>query len=427
MPEVVFFDYWTKGIRHFLPIANALKERGVDSLLLHVGSTRDKGVPPEETIQGLRCRDIRFYGRSLCSAIEREAPKVVLMLNMQTEDRILIRLCRARGIRSVFLMHGIYPIAEDYKKNSDLVDSAFGLWGRVRRIPKYIRLIVQYVMAMWEESIIEPLRISNYIYFWWLMRSPGATYNLAWPHKDAYADKALVYAEVYRRLFVETMKYPADRVVVVGNYNLDPLFPLLNKPNAHAEARGYVEELGVPTGKPAVTYMEGGYVAVGEGALGWSVQTVIDEIREVAKAVRAAGMHLIVKLHPVTDSKPFDAEFGSVNDIFILSNADLPRLVLGSLATLGHTSSTLMIPIACGRPLLVITFNPEIEKLGYYLRQGVAKRIGTPMELTDELRSLKSKGFQPQEQRTRFIKDFITYQDGRSQSRIIDEILKLLP
>jgi hypothetical protein len=152
---------------------------------------------------------------------------------------------------------------------------------------------------------------------------------------------------------------------------------------------------------------------------------VLDEIAAVAGAVKNAGMHLVVKLHPVTDPKPFIQAFRSHDGIHVLSQADLPKLILGCVATLGHTSSTLMFPIVCDRPLLIITFSHDVEQLGYYLRQGVGKGVASAQELTDELLRIQRRNSRMQTERNRFIADFVTYCDGRSHDRIASELLLL--
>ena len=90
MPKVVFFDYWLGGLsRVILPIADRLKNHGIDCTCVYLGSWSDPGVPAEQVVQGLLCRDIRFYGGSLQRAIECENPRLVITFNTRTVDRLL--------------------------------------------------------------------------------------------------------------------------------------------------------------------------------------------------------------------------------------------------------------------------------------------------------------------------------------------------
>lgn len=393
-------------------------------MLLHVGSTRDSNVPTEETLEGLLCRDVRYYGGSLVDAFDAESPRVVMLLNMQTEDRIMVRLCRAHGARSVFLMHGIYPDAEDVAANSRLADSIFGVRGRLRRFPKYLRLLRDYTRAFRRDSVFEALNPLNYAYFLRVAYSPGDTFGQRWVHKDGFADRALVYANAYRRLFVEDFGYPPERVSVVGNYNLDSLFRFLQRPDAEAEAARYLEEIGTPPDKRAIIFMEGGFTHPTNTPSGWSTASVLNEVIGVAKCARATGLHLVVKLHPVTDPTPFFEALKDRDDVTVLPQGDIHKLVLGSLATLGFTSSTLMLPIACGRPLIIVTFPPHVSDLQYYLKHDVATRARSEEELTAQLLDLTRKAYVVPPARAGYIEDYITYRDGQSEQRISAEIIE---
>jgi hypothetical protein len=425
MADVLFFDYWTKGIRHVLPTARALEKAGISCMLLHVGSTRERDVPAEETIDGLLCRDIQYYGGSLIRAFDAESPRVVMLLNMQTEDRIMVRLCRATGAKSVFLMHGIYPDAEDLAASSRLSDSAFGVRGRLLRVPKYLRLFRDYTNAFWRESIREGLNLSNYAYFLRVAYSPGDTYVQRWVHKDGFADRALVYGNAYRRLFVDALGYPPEHVTVVGNYNLDSLFRFARKPGAADEAERYLQQIGVPPhrGKRAIVFMEGGYTHPTNTPSGWSTQSVIAEAIGVANCARKAGLHLVVKLHPVTNPAPFVEALGSRDDVTVVQHCDTHKLVFGTIATLGFTSSTLMLPIACGRPLIIVSFPPHVSDLQYYLRHNIAMHARSESELTTLLLEITERPYVLPPARIKYIEDYITYDDGESEARIASEII----
>lgn len=426
MTDVLFFDYWTKGTRHFAAVCRELSRRGYSSMLLHVGSTRERRVPLEEVVDGILCRDFRYYGRSLPRAVSTERPRVIMTLNIQTEDRIINRLARAYGCWSVFLMHGLLPDEGDIQDHSAMVDSAFGLKQRLIRVPKYMRLFGQYLDAVRRESWRGLLDTDTYEFFARMAISPGLVTNLIWKHRDAYGDRALTYGEVYRRMFIERYGFPQDRVFVVGNYNLDPVFELVRSVEGAARSRAYIEDLGVPPGRPAVVYMEGGYVVPTYTPAGWSVEVVVGEAKEVAAAARDAGFHLIVKLHPVTDPAPFVEVFRGVTDVTVIQFADLGQLVLGTEATLGMASTTLMAPIACGRPLIIVAFPPHAHELNPYIRHAVGVKVTSRGALVDQLRRVRAGDSFATQARERFVADYMTYTDGQSHDRIVSHIVNLL-
>lgn len=426
MTDVLFFDYWTKGTRHFAEVSRELERRGYSSMLLHVGSTRAHGVPKEENVEGIRCRDFSYYGSSLPRAMAAERPRVVMTLNIQTEDRIINRLARAYGCWSTFLMHGLLPDEADIPAHTTLIDGAFGLKQRLIRIPKYANLFLQYLDAVRRESWAGLLDRETYEYFVRLAVSPGTVSHLSWRHRDAYCDRALLYGEVFRRMFINRYGFPSDRVVVVGNYNLDPLFGLVGSEDGAAQARAYVETLGVPVGQPAVVYMEGGYVVPTYTWAGWSVEVIVNEAREVASAAREAGLHLIIKLHPVTDPAPFMEAFRDVHDVTVIQFADLGKLVLGTSATLGFGSTTLMAPIACGRPLIVVAFPPQHEDQNLYVRHGAGVKVTTRASLVTQLHRVRAGESFSTVALEAFVAGYMTYTDGKSSERIMTNVLDLL-
>lgn len=422
--KVAFFNYWTKGIENlFLPIAKFLDTQGIESILIHVGSWRDPTVPSEETIQGLLCRDIRFYGGSLQRAIEVESPQVVLMVNPLTADRILTRICRTKGIKSAYLMNGILPTGNDYQQAIHLTNRAFSWQKRIGKIPKYLQITAQYLKAMRAESYSELVKLSNYYHFFELIRSPGKAIRQPKPHKDVYTDRALVYGKAYRDLFTKVIGYPDDRVVVVGNPNLDQVIKFFKRPTAEAEAQTYIEELGVPQGIQAVAYMEDNFADESFGF--WQLSTLIAELRAVAYAVKKAGLHLLIKLHPLTEAEPILRTFEHDSQVHVLKKADLSKLLLGSVATVGHISTTLMIPIIYNRPVLSPIWSPKVNTLEYYLKHGVAKPVSSKEELIKDLQNVVL-GFNNATKRKQFLDNFVTYRDGQSQDRIHSEILQLL-
>jgi hypothetical protein len=152
MVDVIYFDYWLRGTRHFKFIDNELKRNNRASLLLHTGSWRE-GKPDvtEEIYNDILCRDIAYYNYSIIRALKDESPKVVILLNQQTEDRIIVRYCRAHGIKTVYLMHGV--LANDTALSSKTLDSAFGLSDRLKRFGKYRVLFAEYLKAFTQSSL----------------------------------------------------------------------------------------------------------------------------------------------------------------------------------------------------------------------------------------------------------------------------------
>jgi hypothetical protein len=425
MTQVVFFDYWTEGIHNFLPIAEKLRGEGIDSKLVHLGSWYDPQIAIEETIKGLPCSDIRYYGGSIQNVIERESPRVLVALNTTLPmDRVVNRICRTTGVKTVYLMHGILPVGHNIEEATRRINKYLSVARRLRKLPKYARIISLYMKALLKDSFYEFADLSNYLHFLQGLLSPGNVLFRPWPHKDIYSDRALVYAEVYRELFINEVGYPPERVVVVGNPNLDPAFDLLRDNNAYSQSYSLLQQIGVPQGRLAVVYMEEAWAAL--GFAGWNEATLLEEVRQIASAVQCAGMDLIVKMHPSCSPDPLRRAFSDERHVHIISEANLPRLVFGCVATLGRMSTTLMLPVVLHRPLIVPLWSPGSGQFEYYVKQGVGIPASTPENLTRVLMQLEEEYAKNLNLREVFIRRFITYTDGLSWERITHEIMEFI-
>lgn len=420
--RVVFFDYWTKGIDCFLPVYERLSRDGYDCLLVHLGSWRDPGVPREEVIEGLTCRDIRFYDGSIRRALIAEEPDVVLALNTTyTVDRIVNRLCRGLGIRTIYMMHGIRAVGDYLREAIRRTNRHWTGRRRLARVPKYAGISWAYLEAVARTEPLELLSPLTYAHFVQLCLSPGRYLQRPWPHKDIYSDRALVYANVYRDLMVHDVGYPSDRVVVVGNPNLDAAFALLRDRERDGWAQALLRELGVPDGRDAVAYMEDAFVEMGL----WTEAARQEELSQVATAVKEVEMDLVVKMHPSTHAEPMQAAFKADPHVHVVLKTDLARLVYGCRATVGHYSTTLMLPVVFDRPLIIPGWSKGIEKFDFYVSTGAGMPVATPSELTQVLTNLEGAFADFATGRQSFIERYVTLTDGAAWERIVAEIKSL--
>lgn len=423
--RVVFFDYWTNGVPHFKRLAECLDRESVDYLLLHLGSWRDPSVPEQEVVSGIQAYDISGYGDSLYRAFAQLQPEVVVMLNSTyTVDRTVNRLGRLLGFKTVYMMHGIRPVGANLVESASQLDRHWGLRDRLAKVPKYVRLVVQYLSAIAREQPGDLLRPSTYRHFWELVVSPGRSFLTPAPHKDVFADRALVFAEAYRDLMVEDVGYPRERVAVVGNPELDAAFRSRERTDLPEQAAAHLRDLGVDTSRPLVTYMEDAFVE--QGLAGWTEDTRLREIEEVAEACVEAGCELVVKLHPNARRDYLTSGLADVEGLHLLTESDLNLLVAGSMAVIGHTSTTLLLPIVHGRPLLVPRWSPGMENVDYYLSTGAGTGVANPQELATRLVEIREGRFDSPAHPEEFVRYFITRTDGQARGRICSEVLKLL-
>lgn len=424
MVDILFFDYWTRGIRHFSKIKEGLDRRSLTSLLLHLGSKRKENVTQEEIIDGVLCRDISFYRGSIVQAILKERPKLVLLLNNQTEDKIIVRACRALRIKTVFLMHGVLAGPCDLNSVSDLIDSVFGVKSRLAKIPKYVNLYFQYLRAARLQGISHMCDSEIHLFFLRIIISPGKTITNVWKYSDSVADRAFVYSDDDKKLFLEKYGYRVENIRVVGNYNLDILYSYFeeNTKTGNLQNRKFknAEEK-----KRVFLYIENGFSDPKYQVPGWTEELVSDEIITIAALLKRHNCVLYVKLHPSSDYSVLIDRLSGIENITLFSSCDLSRLILESDVVLGQSSSVLMMALAVDKPILLLSILPlEIK-----IRQYLDKKIGTFISSMNDFehyvqrfsKNDKEIYLMSRDSRDRFIGPF----DGQCNQRIVNEICSL--
>lgn len=424
MIDILFFDYWTRGIRHFAKIAEGLGHRGVTSSLLHLGSRRGEDSAGEQIIDGVLCKDVMLYQGSIVKALLVERPKVVLLLNNQTEDKIIVRACRSLGIKTVFLMHGVLVGDRDLNAVSKIVDSAFSVRNKIKRIPKYANLYMEYLSAAKLQGIRAIFDTEIHLFFLRIMRSPGKTLTNFWRYSDSIASVAFVYSEDDKELFVEKYGYDAENVLVVGNYNLDPLYCYFEQSNNGERTRRDDVTLVRSTPKYFL-YIENGFSDPKYQVAGWTEELVAEEILSIAAVLNRYNFNLHVKLHPSSDYSVLLEKISNVPNIVVYNKCDLARLIIESVVVLGQSSSVLMMALAVNKPIALLSIPP----LDIQIRQYLDKKIGTLISSIAEMESFVqnlSKDNLPNlmdgDARQRFIGPF----DGKCTSRIVNELFRLM-
>lgn len=415
MAKIIYFDYWTRGIRHFAAIDAVLRKEGCETRLVHLGSQRGEPAPGPRILDGVNCRDISEYSYSLVAMLRHERPDVVLLLNNQTEDRIVIRACRSLGIRTVYLMHGILPPKEYAGDLESIVDSAFGIWSRLRRIPKYARLFREYLRAALLESPTALLEVELYSYFIRQALSPGGNMAGRWIYRDSAADHALVYSESDRDLLTACWGYSPSAVTVVGNYNLDGMLSLVT---------GVVQD-SASQATPNVVYIENGFSDPKYTIPGWTEDRVAEEVLALAEICGDLGYRLTLKLHPSSDYSVLPLRASAHSSVEVVSNCDLGALIARASMVCGQGSSVLMMALAAKVPIAILSIPPLELHSSVFSDRGFGTLV-TSFGAFEELlarRSLDPASVTlPTAER---VATFVGPLDGRATVRIADFLLNL--
>lgn len=425
MTDVLFFDYWTRGIRHFSKLKEGLERKGLTALLLHLGSKRGENITQEEVIDGVLCRDITFYGNSIIRALIEERPKFVLLLNNQTEDKIIIRACRALRIKTAFLMHGIVAGESDLDSISDLIDSAFGVKSRLERIPKYINLYFQYLRAAKLQSISSMFDFEIHLFFLRIMISPGKTITNFWRYSDSYPDLAFVYCDDDKKIFINHFGYKPESIKVIGNYNLDMLYSYFEE-NIRKESLQEKESMHAEENKGVFLYIENGFSDPKYHVPGWTEALVSDEIVKMAEVLKRYNFDLYVKLHPSSDYSILLDKLSGIENIKIFHICDLSRLILESNVVSGQSSSVLMMALVVNKPILLLSIPPLEFKFKKYIDNKIGTLISSMSDFEYYMQDFSNKNreiyLMDRDSRERFIGPF----DGKCNQRIVNEICNII-
>jgi hypothetical protein len=411
--DVVYFDYWTRGVRHFAKVNIDVRARGLNSLLVHLGSQRGEPLTKNQIISGINCRDLALYSYDLIKMLRAERPKVVLLLNNQTEDKIIIRACRNLGIKTVFLMHGVLSPQDKVDEAARHVDSSFGATDRISRIPKYLRLLRQYLSAAVLKSFFGAFDSEIYMYFARQAVSPGGNLAGRWKYRDSRADIALVYSDEDKRLFCSCFGYRADEVAVVGNYNFDDLYA--------AHRRNLISASKGSSGK-YVVYVENGFSDPKYPVPGWTEDRVADEVENLAGICSEYGYILILKLHPSSDYSTLIRRFSDHLNIKLVLHCDLGELVAGADVIVGQSSSVLMMAFAVRKPVVILDLPPLRLQLTTYADRKMGVVVKSFAEFRAFLREAQEKTLLCSGQ-SEVAHQFIGPFDGKSSSRISDILI----
>jgi len=423
MTDVLFFDYWLRGTRHFKFIQNKLNETNISGLLLHTSSWRfGEYKQKEEIFEGIHCRDISYYNYSLIRALQVEKPKVVILLNQQTEDRIITRYCRLKKIMTIYLMHGV--IASDLLVNSKLIDNAFGLKARLNRFGKYRILFKEYIKAYTQNSYLRIFNLELYEYFFKLFISPGKITCNVWQFKDAYADITLVYSQYDFQLFTEKMGFDRGKVKIVGNYNMDSLFKMreLAKKEVSLTNSIYVD-FDLPHHSKYVLYIESGFCNPGYVVEGWSMDLIALQIRNISILLKHLELFLVVKLHPSSDYTELFNKLNDIDNLKLTIDYDLASLTLNALAVLGQSSSALRLPVILQIPLLILSLDHLNLLIKDYVENEFGILINSYEELEEQLKIILNGKFKVSANYLKNVNHFIGPFDGKSEERINNIIL----
>jgi len=419
--KVLYFDYWTNGLLHqILPLDKILTNKGLDSILVHLGSWRDKSVKEEEIIDGLLCRDIKFYGNDIRNAFVVEKPDVVYVINMGGPiDRLVNRICRNLKIKTIFLMHGVLPTGLDLIQEKKNVNKSYSILYRLSKGIKYIKVYKMFGREILKNNFTELFMPNIYGHLIQMVFSPGSMYTSPYVDRDLHTDRVLVYSNLYKEEFMNNMKVPLGKINVVGNPNLDSIIKLKNSVNYKDTIDSYYSSLNIPTNKKLLIYLLDG-IPMFEGL--FSKQDWLNELLDVAKIAEELDWALILKLHPSNDRNEITNYLQSVKNVYIFQMEVDLSIVGGCKAAIGHISTTLNVPIAINIPVFIPRWTKVYAEYDYFISNGAAMPCYTIKELKEYLISIDKEHFIELPQHNIYTEKCIGPLDGCTWEKVANEI-----
>jgi hypothetical protein len=412
MFEVVFFDYWKRGTRHFAGINKALQDLGITSILVHLGSERGEVYLSDEVIDGIICRDISFYENDLIKMLCKIKPKVVILLNNQTQDKIITRVSRGLGIKTIYLMHGVLALNNNVDAVIKQMNSAFGFKERIYRLVKYSKLIIVYLKTLMYNrdggllcSIFEIIK-----YFFIQFYSPASNLFGKYYYLDSLTNECIVYSERDKDNFIRIYKYPPSRVKALGNYNLDNFISRSSLVNI-SPRRKYL------------LYIENGFSDPKLTIDGWSESLVKDEIISLASIANKLEFDIYVKLHPSSDYCLLVNESVLPSNVKVF-NDNLDELIANSSGVIGQSSSVIVMAIAIKKPICILNLEPLKLLIKDYVDDGIGTLVNNICEFENWLISLKMGALVYENNYN--INYYYGPLDGKSTDRIVSSLLKII-
>lgn len=349
--KIVYFDYWTNGIRNFTPINKILQKAGHKTMLFHIGSFRDKHCDKECVIDGLLCRDISYYKtKSLFNALKKINPDVIVTLNTTyILDRALVLACKKLNIKTIFMMHGDRSTGNDLK--IAIERNNYSLKSKILKSKKYLFTVIpNYIYSSWHYNkwnvlMMKPLKVL------WITFKDTSLANFYPPFSDEIIhDKCLVYSNKYISYYQE-LGYNKSQIFVVGNSKYDKLFKLINESFPLELITDNALNKFLVSGNKYALYLEDSIQEQEDmrNGIGWSYQFLGEHLESISDRLKKDNIKLVVKLHPNTDL----TKIPKFNSDIIFAESDLEHLINYSVFCIGQFSTTINIAVILNKPILI--------------------------------------------------------------------------
>jgi len=367
--KIAYIDYWTGGIRNFVPLEPELRKRGHETILLHVGSFNTPH-PKEEVLEGIQCRDISYYNtRSIYKMLEMERPDVIITLNTtQILDRVFKMSCNKLGITSAYLMHGIRDFGLSNDVVIDMLEKSYNsLPKKLKKSGKYFFIVIpNYLFSLmkYNPSNLVNFRFLKVIYLYF--KNPGKAIFYPRYCDEIVDDKCLVYCENDINYF-NKIGYDTDRITVVGNPKYDRLLEMLARGEFSVDLLPESVRSLVRSGKKYAVYLEEAFPEQ-NNMTGFTSELRDRFIEDCAERFERDGFTLVVKLHPCTKPETIRASHRNC----ILEKGYLDELIYYSEFCMSSMSTTINNCVLMDKPVLTSLWSASKIWPNFFIEVGVS-------------------------------------------------------
>jgi len=421
MNRVLFVDYWTQGIHNFTRLREA-SQGNVDYTLLHLGSYHDANTPRLEIVQRIPSVDIAaFRGLSLKEILRSLAPDVVVGLNIGgLFDRAICLTCRSLDIPLVFLQHGVWAEKKQFMVLCEEMDKKRGFGARVQALPKFLRMAPWYAREC-RGGVFSP-NLWKVLYH--IAKKPAISRYFPPLADEVWPTLACVFAEVYAEMLIENVRIPRERILVIGNPELDAAAFRRDNPRPTSELSEMLRCIGFAPGAPVVCFVEDAFVEQ-QGLFGWDEQVRHSAIKELYDACRSAGAQLLVRPHPAMSASATDSirtAFDGMPGFYISRSWSLIDTFECADAVVGTISTALETAIIMQRPILSPTWHIN-GQVGFsaYLTHGAAIPVTNRSDLEGTIKRVLRGNFR--HDTSGYVDRRLGPVDGHAATRAADALL----
>jgi hypothetical protein len=355
MKKIIGFDSWTGGVSHFARLEPALKAKGFDLELIHLGSWgNDTKCPVEYQIENLIVRDIKYFNHnSLEKILETEKPVAVILLSTDTfAHRAFIRYCSQKNIPTLNLYHGLVELTHGDHK-ADVYSISY--FSHVRYILSKLSKLFKYTFPCYFKALIKTkAKQKEWIRFFldiFYMAKNDHFLRPAAP--DAKTNCCAVYTQADAEHAIRFYGFSPEDIFIVGNpdllkFNLNESF-FCNWKRPTAEDK-------------KIMYIETGFSSA--GLFFSSEQDFVNHLIDTSSALTANGFKMLLKLKP----HAFNAELIKIklksSGIELIDNNNFISELMHCSACIVETTTLAMVPAMLGMPLLLAQYG-RLKSLGF--------------------------------------------------------------